>query len=26
LYKHKELFEKEGTSPPLWANKGEISE
>jgi hypothetical protein len=26
LYMHKELFEKEGTSPPLWANKGEISE
>jgi hypothetical protein len=26
LYKHKELFEKEGTSPPLWANKGEMSE
>ncbi len=26
LYMHKELFEKEGTSPPLWANKGEIRE
>jgi hypothetical protein len=26
LYIYKELFEKEGTSPPLWANKGEISE
>ena len=26
LYMHKELFEKEGTSPPMWANKGEINE
>jgi hypothetical protein len=26
LYMHKELFEKEGTSPPMWANKGELSE
>jgi hypothetical protein len=26
LYLHKDLFEKEGTSPPLWANKGEIHE
>jgi hypothetical protein len=23
LYMHKELFEKEGTSPPVWTNKGE---
>ena len=26
LYGHTELFEKEGKSPPLWTNKGEISE
>jgi hypothetical protein len=26
LYMHKELFEKAGTSPPLWANKGGIHE
>jgi Putative bacterial sensory transduction regulator len=26
LYGHTELFEKEGKSPPLWTNKGQISE
>lgn len=26
LYGHTELFEKEGKSPPLWTNKGEINE
>jgi hypothetical protein len=26
LYMHKDLFEKEGTSPPMWANKGEVHE
>ena len=24
LYHQPELFEKEGTSPPMWSNKGEI--
>jgi len=24
LYHQPELFEKEGTSPPMWSNKGEV--
>jgi hypothetical protein len=26
LYRHSELFEKEGTSPPMWINKGDTHE